>query len=238
MRPTSLRTPVLPALAFAIAFGLTACGEDAPRGDPLKGGDAPASGPAMPKNPHGPGGIPTTRPDGQPAMPGMGMPGAAPAGAMREPSPAPFTWTTPEGWKSSPPSSGMRMAQFDLPTAWPDGGAVQCVVFSAMLGGRQGNLDRWIGQVSQTDGSSTKDKTKISETKVGALTVTRIEIRGSYADGMAKVPREAGDALFLGAVIGAGTGDEVWTIKLAGPRAAVESEMAKFDALLASIKTQ
>lgn len=227
MRPTSLRTFVLSTLIVTATAGLTACGEDAPRGDPLKGGDAPASRPGMMQgNPHGPGGVPTTRP------------GQVAPGEMKEPSPAPFTWTVPDGWKSSPPTSGMRMAQFDLPSTWSDGGAVQCVVFSAMLGGRQGNLDRWIGQVSQADGSSTKDKTKISEMQVGALTVTRIEIRGSYTDGMAKVPRSADDAIFLGAVIGAGTGDEVWTIKLAGPRAAVEPEMAKFDALLASIKTQ
>ena len=233
MRIAGVRTFVLSTLVVAAAAGLTACGEDGPRGDPLSGGAAPAGGPAMPANPHGPGGMPTTMPGGQPPMPGQ-----MPPGAMTEPSPAPFTWTTPDGWKSTPPSSGMRMAQFDLPGTWSDGAAVQCVVFSAMRGGRQGNLDRWMMQVSQADGSATKDKTKISEAKVGALTVTRIEIRGSYTDGMAKVPHTADDALFLGAVIGTGTSDEVWTIKLAGPRSAVEPEMAKFDALLASIKTQ
>jgi hypothetical protein len=225
MRRTTRTTSVLSLALLSLA--VAACGQDAPRGDPLKGGAAPPAQPGM-----GPGGMPPGHPPmGQ--MPGQ-MPGKTPP-AMREPSPAPFSFAAPPGWAASPPTSGMRMAQFDLPGKWPDGGAVQCVVFSAMLGGRQGNIDRWIGQVGQTDGSPSNAKAKITESKVGKLNITRVEIRGTYVDGMAKVKRESDDALLLGAVIDAGS-DEVWTIKLAGPRSEVEPEMAKFDALLASIQ--
>ena len=227
-----MRNVAFAALAALALTALAACSQDGPRGDPLKGGDAP------PPSAVGPDGLPPGHP---PMLPPTHPPMDAPTqkvGPVGGLPPVAFAWSIPEGWKESTPSSGMRMAQFDLPGTWSDGAAVQCVVFSAMRGGRQGNLDRWMMQVSQADGSATKDKTKISEAKVGALTVTRIEIRGSYTDGMAKVPHTADDALFLGAVIGTGTSDEVWTIKLAGPRSAVEPEMAKFDALLASIKTQ
>lgn len=225
---TSLRNAAVAAL---VAVSLAACTQDGPRGDPLNGGAPPAPSAQDGMRPDGlPAGHPPMLPSGHPPMDGptqkVGPVGGVPSSA--------FDWSVPEGWKETPPSSGMRMAQFDLPGTWSDGGPVQCVLFTAMGGGKQGNLDRWAGQVGGAQGAP-----KITETKVGDLTVTRIEVRGSYTDGMAKPPHTAEDGMLLGAVVEKpGMGETVYTVKLAGPRSVIEPEMAKFDALLASLKSK
>ena len=224
-----MRNVAFAALAALALTALAACSQDGPRGDPLKGGDAP---PPSVGGPVGADGLPPGHP---PMLPPTHPPMDAPTqkvGPVGGLPPVAFAWSIPEGWKESTPSSGMRMAQFDLPGTWADGGAVQCVVFTAMGGGKKGNLDRWAGQVGGAKGDP-----KITESKVGDMTVTKIEVRGSFADGMTKPPKSVEDGMLLGAVIEVpGMGETVYTVKLAGPRAVIEPEMAKFDALLASFK--
>lgn len=209
----------------AAAAALTACEQDAPRGDPLKGGSAsgaPAMQPGMGEMPPG---HPPMLPDAHPPVAGGPKPNAV--------KPVPFEWETPAGWTEVAPASALRFAQLDLPGKWPDGGAVSCAFFGAIGGGKQANIDRWIGQFTMKDGSSAKDKAKITESKTGDLTVTRIELVGAFADGMQRPPRQADDGMLLGAIIESAGGESLY-IKLAGPRSAIEPEAAKFDAMLAS----
>lgn len=222
MRPVPIATLVSALLVLA------ACGQDQPRGDPLSGGAPPAPigghGAGTAATPDGlPAGHPPVMPEGHPPMDGP----AVPAGPVRGgPS---LDWTAPEGWTSTPPASTMRIAQFDLPTKWSDGTPVQCVVFVQMGGGVQGNLDRWKGMVASQAGEP-----KVTTLDAGGMKVTRLEMRGAYSDGMAK--KSDADAIFLGAIVDSGDGDQVFTVKLAGPRAAIEPEIPKFDALLASLR--
>src|SRR6476660_8927536 len=71
----------------------------------------------------------------------------------------------PAGWKSTPPSSQMRVAEFTLPKVEGDSEDASLVVyfFGANMGGNvQANVDRWIGQMSQPDGKPSADVTKRS----------------------------------------------------------------------------
>ena len=224
-------------LLLVTASLLAACGQDAPRGDPLTGGAPPAGAPGA-QNPHG---MPDGMPAGHPPMPGgmgggmgAGMGGGMGGSMAPAPREADFGWTVPDGWTETPPASPMRIAQFDLDAKWPDGLPVQCALFPAIGGGKQANIDRWAGQFSQQDGSASKDKLKVTETTSGDVTVTRIELLGSFSDGMVRPPRETADGMLLGAIVETKDGANLY-VKLTGPREALESETAQFDAFVKSL---
>jgi hypothetical protein len=133
----------------------------------------------------------------------------------------------------------MRIAQFDLPGKDASGAPVQCAVFGGIGGGKQPNIDRWIGQLQQADGSDSKSKAKITETTRDGMVITRIELVGTFSGGM--MPGQAAgavpDALLLGAIVEAvNDPSQSIYIKLVGPKSVVEPETAVFDALLASLR--
>jgi hypothetical protein len=69
-----------------------------------------------------------------------------------------------DGWTIEKPSSAMRAAQYKLPKAEGDREDASLVLyyFGATQGGSaQANIDRWISQIQQADGSSSKDKPKL-----------------------------------------------------------------------------
>jgi hypothetical protein len=82
----------------------------------------------------------------------------------------------------------MRAAQFKLPKAAGDSEDASLVVyyFGATQGGSaQANIDRWISQMQQTDGSSSKDKSKSETLTVNGLKVTTVDVSGTYTAEMA-----------------------------------------------------
>src|SRR5207249_5622936 len=109
---------------------------------------------------------------GQGAPPGHeGMPMGAPAGEVR--------WTPPKEWSETTPSSPMRRAQYRLPAVPADKEDGECVVyyFGAGQGGdAQANIQRWVAQFSGPGSESPRT----TEIKVGDLSVSRVEVRGTY----------------------------------------------------------
>ena len=82
----------------------------------------------------------------------------------------------------------MRVAQYKLPKSEGDAEDALLVVyyFGATQGGTaQANIDRWISQMQQTDGSATKDKAKTETSTVNGLKVTSIDVSGTYTAEMA-----------------------------------------------------
>jgi hypothetical protein len=97
-------------------------------------------------------------------------------------------YTAPADWVKEQPSSGMRVAQYKLPKADGEGEDASLVIyfFGATQGGAvQANIDRWISQMQQPDGSSSKDKAKIETTTVNGLKVTNVDVAGTYTAEMA-----------------------------------------------------
>ena len=108
---------------------------------------------------------------------------ASPANASGE-----LRYTAPEGWVKEQPSSTMRVAQYKLPKAEGDSEDAALVVyfFGATQGGAvQANIDRWISQIQQPDGSSSKDKAKAETTTINGLKVTTVDVAGTYTAEMA-----------------------------------------------------
>jgi hypothetical protein len=99
------------------------------------------------------------------------------------------------------------------------------------------NVTRWLGQLTQADGSDTKAKAKRSTRDVGGISVTLVEASGQYAGGMgmpgAPAAEPIADAMLLGAIASGPQGPVFF--KLVGPRASVEGARAAFDALLGSL---
>ena len=85
------------------------------------------------------------------------------------------------------PTSDMRVAQFKLPKADGDNEDALLVIYffgQGQGGSAQANIDRWINQVHQPDGSPSKDRAKTETLTVNGLQVTTVDVSGNYAGGM------------------------------------------------------
>jgi hypothetical protein len=109
---------------------------------------------------------------------------ASPASASS--SSGELKFKTPDGWTSQTPSSSMRVGQYELPAAEGDIEPASLVVFyfgPGQGGSVEANLDRWMGQIQQPDGGSSKDKAKTDTLTVNGMKVTLLDVSGTYAGG-------------------------------------------------------
>ena len=94
----------------------------------------------------------------------------------------------PDGWTTEKSSSSMRVAQYKLPKAEGDKEDASLVLyyFGANQGGTaQANIDRWIGQIQNPDGSDSKSKAKTENLTVNGLKVMTVDVTGTYTAEMA-----------------------------------------------------
>lgn len=89
----------------------------------------------------------------------------------------------PDEWVTEKTTSTMRVAQYKLPKAEgdPEDASLVLYYFGASQGGTtQANIDRWIGQMQQPDGSPSKDKAKTETLTINGLKVTTVDLSGTY----------------------------------------------------------
>jgi hypothetical protein len=146
----------------------------------------------------------------------------------------------PEGWIEQTPTSSMRQGQFALPRVEGDPADGELVVFyfgPGQGGSAEANIDRWIGQITQPDGSSSKEKARTSKKTVAGLSVTVVDITGTYqASSMMPGAPSGGPSKgyrMIAAVVETPKGP--WFFKLVGPERTVEKWSASFDQFLNSI---
>lgn len=151
----------------------------------------------------------------------------------------PLIWDVPSGWTERTPSSNMRLAQYAVPGSGGDG---ECVVF--YFGPGQGgpplaNAQRWAGQFSQPDESSSLEKMTMRELDVAALELVLVEVTGIYDGGMTTGPTpptpKPGWMLLGGIAAGP---DAPWFFKLTGPQATIEENKDAFVGMLRSIRQE
>jgi hypothetical protein len=97
-------------------------------------------------------------------------------------------YKAPDGWVKEQTTSKMRVAQYTLPKTEGDPADASLVVyyFGATQGGAvQANIDRWVNQMQQPDGSASKDKAKTETSTVNGLKVTSVDVSGTYTAEMA-----------------------------------------------------
>ena len=140
-----------------------------------------------------------------------------------------LTFAPPPGWKSSNPTSSMRVAEFTLPRAAGDTDDAQLVVyfFGGSGGGVDANIQRWIAQMQQPDGKASGAAATRETRKVHGLTVTLVDVSGTYvaevSPGAAEHHNQLHYRLRAGVVE---TTKGPYFIKLVGP----EKTIAKWDA--------
>jgi len=165
----------------------------------------------------------------------VNQPLGAPQGASGE-----LHFKAADGWVTEKPSSSMRVGQYKLPKAEGDKEDASLVVyyFGASQGGTaQANIDRWIGQMQQPDGSSSKDKAKTETMTANGLKVATVDVSGTYTAEMAPGSQSFhNDANYRlrAAVIETPKGN--YFVKLAGPEKTVMRWDQSYNDFLKSVE--
>ncbi|MBI3466117.1 MAG: hypothetical protein HY000_24140 [Planctomycetes bacterium] len=92
-----------------------------------------------------------------------------------------FQVTAPEKWVRKQPQSRITSDEFAAPAVEGDMADGRFTV-TAAGGSVDDNINRWIGQFKQPDGSATKDQAKISKEQIAGQTVHLVDISGTYDD--------------------------------------------------------
>ena len=141
----------------------------------------------------------------------------------------------PAKWSAQAPKSAMRRAQLSAPGSAGDAELIVYFFGPQGAGTAQENLDRWIGQFSNPDGSAVSNA-KQTSSKVSGMDITRLEVAGQYAGGMSPTgQQQAGQAnqRMIAAIVNSQGGP--YYFKFLGPSATVAENSAAFDGLISSI---
>jgi hypothetical protein len=162
-------------------------------------------------------------------------PTAAPA---RAGSAGDLRFQAPAQWKSEPPSSSMRVAQYLLPRAEGDAEDAALVVYyfgQGQGGSVEANLDRWVNQMQQPDGRPSKERAKTETMTVNGLNVTLLDVTGTYlgSDMGGGGPQQSKSSSRMRAAV-IETPKGAYFIKLVGPEKTVSRWDQEFMAFVKS----
>lgn len=134
----------------------------------------------------------------------------------------------------------MRVGQFTLPHADDDADDAELVVYYFGQGGGGGveaNIDRWVGQMQQSDGKPSSTVAKRETRHVNGLTVSLLDVSGTYiaetAPGAGTHHNNSGYRLRAGVVE---TSAGPYYIKLTGPQRTVAKWDQAFNTFIASMR--
>ena len=146
-----------------------------------------------------------------------------------------LSFQAPASWKSSPPSSQMRLAQLKVDPIEGDDYPAEMVVtaFPGGAGSVEANLQRWQRMFKDKDGSAPRIESKTVKGK--NVDVIRAETAGHYTPPQFGRPEpERADARLLGAIIM--TEDVGYYIRMVGPNKTMTKLRPDFDELLTTIR--
>ena len=155
-------------------------------------------------------------------------------------TPGELRFKAPPEWVVEKPSSAMRLAQYKLPKAEGDNEDASLVLyfFGTNQGGSvQANLDRWVSQIKQPDGSSSESKAKLETITVNQLKISTIDLAGTYVAETApgsKILHNNPDYRLRAAVIETPKGAHY--VKVVGPLKTVNRWDKAFNAYLQSFE--
>lgn len=137
-------------------------------------------------------------------------------------------------WVSQEITSAMRAAQFQLPGVEGEAPG-ELILYRGIGGSNDANIQRWVQQIQQPDGSDSATKAKIETSESGEFKIMTLDVSGSFtatmmAGGGASFP----EARML-AIAVEGPGGP-YHFKAIGPAKTMEQWKPAFDALAASIK--
>ncbi len=177
---------------------------------------------------------------------GVALPGGPPSGSASSGQPddegmidvGAIAFALPDPWQAEAPSSAMRRAQLVAPGS---AGPAELVVYyfgEQGAGAANANIDRWVGQFTQPDGSPVTDAEQ-TRMQVSGFDVLKVDVRGQYAGGMGP-PGQAHAAKpgqrLLAAIVSTDSGP--YYFKFLGPAATVTEHAKAFDGLLESVRAR
>jgi len=156
---------------------------------------------------------------------------------------ATLKYDAPAGWVSKVPSSSMRLAEYTLPKVAGDAedATVTVFFFGAAQGGNvQANIDRWISQLAQPDGKSSKDVAKtMAATTTSGLKLSTVDVSGTFVAEVAPGSTEHFNKPgFRQMAVYVETSGGPYFVKLLGPSATVAKWHDSFHAFLMSIRLE
>lgn len=183
---------------------------------------------------------------GQPPAPSAPSPLAPVEGLAVESAPADFPTTTlavaglafaiPESWQARKPGTSMRLAEYALPGS---GGEAELLVFvfpPGQGGDRAANVERWLGQFTDSAGGTPFARTTSME--VNGLKVTIVEAEGTYrptAGPMAPPADPRPDHALFGIIVEGGREGNVF-VKVTGPKTTMAEQRQNLSACAASAR--
>lgn len=150
-----------------------------------------------------------------------------------------LTFTTPHGWVGQHPASAMRVAQFMIPRAPGDPEDAELVVyfFGGQGGSADANIQRWVGQMREADGSPAANHAKREVRTVNGLQVSLVDVSGTYVAEMSPGATEhfnKPDYRLRAAVVQTPGGP--YYVKLTGPAKTVAAAGPAFEAFIGSLR--
>lgn len=177
---------------------------------------------SIPHDPHGPAGH-------------LNPPDSHVSGDVKHIDVGGLTFDRPEGWIYEHPTSSMRRAELGVRGDEGTAGLVVYFFGDRGAGSAQANIDRWVGQFRNPDGSPLEG-VKPNKRKVAGFDVTEIEVAGSYSSGMgddSSQQRQPGQRM-IAAIVNTSTGP--YYFKFFGDDEVVTKNRAAFDGLLRSMQ--
>ncbi len=143
----------------------------------------------------------------------------------------------PADWERKEPANRIVEVELAAPAAEGDEQAARITIMGAG-GSIEANIDRWITQFTQPDGSSTRDQTKIEKIKVADTEVHLVDIKGTYKDQaggpFARQPATMRDGYrMLAAIIVTDYGR--YYVKMYGPAKTIAENEKPFRAFIESL---
>ncbi len=148
-----------------------------------------------------------------------------------------FGMTAPEGWQRRPPRSQLVSYEFAAPAAKGDSETGRLTIMAAG-GGVEANIDRWIGQFTQADGSSTKDRARVEKTTIAEQEVHLVDLSGTYDDKPAPFApgvKKPGYRMLAAIVV---TDEASFFIKFYGPERTIAEHEQAFRAMIDGLKVR
>ena len=165
-------------------------------------------------------------------------PGPAVSAGPARASGAGLEYEAPSTWISETPSSSMRLAQYRLPRLEgdPEDAELAVFYFGGQGGSVQANVDRWIGQFSNPDGSSVTHP-QVSERKINGISLTIVDVRGTYhqAQGPMMAQTTAKENYRMLAAVAEGPAGPTF-FKLTGPQPTVDHFEESFNSFLDTLR--
>ena len=161
----------------------------------------------------------------------------APAGQAGRQSLGGISVVVPQGWESVPPASRMRVAEYHLSGADANAEKAVLAVFSGQMGSVEANIERWIGQISQPDGTPSAERAKRWRETLDGMAATSVDVRGTFASSMGPgAGSPSPDYRMIGVIVeGAATS---FYLKLLGPEQTVALWEDSFADFVKSIRRE